>query len=136
MSYEKTIWVDGDTINATRLNKIQNGIDEVANNYGGLIVNGRIDFISSPNVKSDSTQEAEVLDKTFNEIKTAVQNGRFVYYKPSKELIRYNYNINGLYSLAGIVSTFYGNMVFFSDMFFTADENGLLYYTLSELAPS
>ena len=38
MSYEKTIWADGDIISAQRMNNIENGIADLDENGVGLFV--------------------------------------------------------------------------------------------------
>lgn len=38
MSYEKTVWVDGDIISAERMNNIENGIADLDENGVGLFV--------------------------------------------------------------------------------------------------
>lgn len=38
MSYEKTVWADGDIISAQRMNNIENGIETLDKNGVGLFV--------------------------------------------------------------------------------------------------
>lgn len=38
MSYEKTVWADGDIISAQRMNNIENGIETLDENGVGLFV--------------------------------------------------------------------------------------------------
>lgn len=66
MAYTPTTWASGDTITATKLNKMESGI---ANAGGALIV----------------TIEDDTLDKTWQEIHDAVENGQVVlfYYTTS-----------------------------------------------------
>lgn len=66
MSYNKTTWANGDVITAEKLNNIETGV-EGANNP--LIVN----------VTWDDEEEKGVADKTFGEIRTALENGQLVY---------------------------------------------------------
>lgn len=60
MAYEKTVWQNGDVITATKLNKMEDGIDSAS-----------IVFV----VKCD---ESGVLDKTYQEIFDAASNGNVV----------------------------------------------------------
>lgn len=68
MSYTPTTWVTGDTVNATKLNKIENGI---ANAGSALICNS----------SWDEDVSGYVLDKTAQEIYDALLGGTPVYIK-------------------------------------------------------
>ena len=68
MSYTPTTWTTGDTITATKLNKIENG---VANAGSVLICNSSF----------DGDEGAYVLDKTVQEIYDALLAGTPVYIK-------------------------------------------------------
>lgn len=59
MSYDKTVWNDGDVITAEKLNNIENGV-EGANDGSSILQIGI---------------ENSYLNKTWNEIKTAFENG-------------------------------------------------------------
>lgn len=63
MAYEPTTWASGDTITATKMNKIEQGI---ANGGGAFVVNDTL---------SGGTH---TLDKTWNEIYTAFSSGKNV----------------------------------------------------------
>ncbi len=65
MSYTKQTWANGDVITADKLNHIEDGL---ADNSTELVVHA----INHPE------DEVTVLDKTFGEIRTAVNNGRMV----------------------------------------------------------
>lgn len=82
MGYTPTEWATGDTITASKLNKIESGI---ANAGGSLICN----------TNYSSTKSNYVLDKTVQEIYDALQNGTPVY-------IKYQYG-----ELSGFTSTLY-----------------------------
>jgi len=59
MSYTKTTWVDGDTISATRLNKIENGIDDAINGDIGVV---------TITYSIDGAIETYTLNKNYNQI--------------------------------------------------------------------
>ena len=52
MSYEKTIWADGDIISAQRMNNIENGIETLDENGVGLFV---VDVIEEEVEDSESS---------------------------------------------------------------------------------
>lgn len=58
MSYTPTTWTTGDTITATKLNKIEQGIADAGGGVSGLVVD-----------------TADTLDKTYNEIMGMVSAG-------------------------------------------------------------
>jgi len=58
MSYTPTTWTTGDTITATALNKIENGIASAGGGVNGLV-----------------TDTSDTLDKTYNEIMAMVSAG-------------------------------------------------------------
>lgn len=64
MSYTKTAWTDGDVISAEKLNHIEEGVSESPDI---IVVHFTIDYEQSP--------VAVTADKTFNELKTAIENG-------------------------------------------------------------
>lgn len=59
MSYTPTTWTTGDTITATAMNKIENGIANAGGGTGGVIIN----------------DTSGTLDKTFAEIYDLLNNG-------------------------------------------------------------
>ena len=65
MSYEPYTWRGGDTVTASKLNHIEQGISDAGQSGGSFFVN--IDM------------ENMVLDKTAGEIYTAMQNGQPTY---------------------------------------------------------
>ena len=73
MSYTPTTWTTGDTITATKLNKIENGI---ASAGSALIATA-----SNLNNTSNPLGYGSTLDKTFTEIYTALSGGIPVYVK-------------------------------------------------------
>ena len=67
MSYTPTTWTTGDTITASAMNKIENGI---ANAGGG-----------TPFVVTVTESGADLIcDKTFNQVKTAMNANQSVYF--------------------------------------------------------
>ena len=68
MAYTPTTWTTGDTVTATKMNKIENGIA----NAGGVLV---------CNTNWDGDVEEYVLDKTAQEIYDAILGGTPVYIK-------------------------------------------------------
>lgn len=112
MAYTPTVWQNGDVITAEKLNNIENGIE---NSNSTLIV----------------TEDSEyALDKTYTEIKTAINNGTPVYVKTSfTENTAALYPITtvaedgGSYGVGGItidITTFEPTVI----MFITDSENG------------
>ena len=73
MSYTPTNWTTGDTITASAMNKIENGI---ANAGSALIATA-----SNLNMTSSPLGYGSTLDKTFTEIYTALSSGVPVYVK-------------------------------------------------------
>ena len=65
MSYNKTTWANGDTITAEKLNNIENGIENAG---GGALI--------CTLVGEGGT--GRVVDKTYGEIKTALDAGKVV----------------------------------------------------------
>ena len=65
MSYNKTTWANGDVITAEKLNNIESGVEEA---NSPLVVN----------FTWDSEEQVGRTDKTFGEIRTALENGRLV----------------------------------------------------------
>lgn len=63
MSYTPYTWQSGDTVTAARLNNIEQG---VANAGGVLVVNAVI------------SDDSVYLDKTYNEIKSAIIDGKLI----------------------------------------------------------
>ena len=76
MAYTPTTWNTGDTITATKLNKLENG---VANAGSALIVT------------SSEVNGVQTMDKTVQEIYDALMSGTPVYYK-------WNYGVPSNYS--------------------------------------
>lgn len=74
MSYTPTSWNTGDTITASALNKIENGI---ANAGSAVIVH--------TNEGANEADAGGTLDKTFAEIYDALKNGTPVYVKTGNE---------------------------------------------------
>ena len=92
MSYTPTEWKKGDVITATKLNKIENGIAAI--NVSPLIV--------TVTVSDDNDSTYHTCDKTWNEIKTAFESGRLVWFysfddSGGTEITSY-YIMSGLYS--------------------------------------
>lgn len=65
MSYSKQTWANGDVITAEKLNHIEDGVYANSQSGGALIVNASYD---------DQTG-TETLDKTYTEIKAAIDAG-------------------------------------------------------------
>ena len=74
MSYTPTTWTTGDTITATAMNKIENGI---ANAGSALIVGTNDPYAEAP--------AGGTMDKTFSEIYNALKSGTPVYVKTGDE---------------------------------------------------
>ena len=72
MSYEPTEWKTGDVVTAAKLNKLENG---VANAGGGGSGGGLIVHL----VEDPEDPESVLLDKTWAELKAAVESGNCVY---------------------------------------------------------
>ena len=72
MSYVKNTWQTGDTITATGLNHMEDGIADAGG--GGAFV---IDTTYNPQV------DVEALDKTWAEIKTAFDGGKIIIFRGS-----------------------------------------------------
>ena len=68
MSYTPTTWANGDVVTATKLNKIEQGI---ANGGGVFLVTFTL----------QSNQYQYLADKTYGEIKTAIDNGNSIMFK-------------------------------------------------------
>ena len=86
MSYTKQTWVTGDTITAEKLNHIEDGIDGISDI---LIVN------------VDYTGSANVLDKTYTEIKNALLSGQniIICYEDVDEDEQYGYERRTYYPI-------------------------------------
>lgn len=69
MSYTPTEWKNGDIISAEKMNKIQEGIENLSMGGEG----GGNEFVI--NRVSDETREGLYLDKSFSEILDAIRNG-------------------------------------------------------------
>ena len=115
MSYTPTTWTTGDTITASAMNKIENGI---ANAGGG----------GSPLVVTVTESGADLnCDKTFNQVKTAMDANQSVYFDLTGTLDWDNaYSLalgysNGYYSVTTIVN----NNIF---TFFADSADGYLGY--------
>lgn len=67
MSYAATNWATGDVITAEKLNKIENGIENIS---------GSIYTVTITNI--DYTNSTFTYDKTWNEIKAAYEAGKHV----------------------------------------------------------
>lgn len=67
MAYTPTVWATGDIITAEKLNKIENGIENVS---------GSIYAVTITNI--DYTNSTFTYDKTWNEIKAAYEAGKHV----------------------------------------------------------
>ena len=65
MSYEKQIWVNGETITANKLNHIEDGIENSNN-------------ISVINIEYSFFTNTSIADKTFEELMSAYQNGNIL----------------------------------------------------------
>lgn len=68
MTYEKTTWVNGDIITAEKLNKIEEGINQM---IGSLPVCVTTHY--------DYTTSYRIIDKTYKELHDLVSNDIFVY---------------------------------------------------------
>lgn len=75
MSYTPTTWATGDTITASAMNKIENGIA----NAGGALIVGTDDPMAEAG-------GGGTLDKTFSEIYNALKSGTPVYVKSGSEV--------------------------------------------------
>ena len=68
MSYEPTVWVTGDVVTATKMNKIEQGISENSGDGStGLIVN------------MEEDNGAYILDERFSTIADCIESGGMVY---------------------------------------------------------
>ena len=67
MAYNKYTWKSGDVISSARLNNIENGIEEAMSSGGGVMI-----------VNVTKSEEDYTTDKTFDEIKAAIDNGQTV----------------------------------------------------------
>ena len=67
MSYTPTEWKKGDVITATKLNKIEQGIEAASSGPSVLTINIAV-----------SEQGTATMDKTFSEILTAFQSGSVI----------------------------------------------------------
>lgn len=63
MSYVKHTWVNNEVISASKLNNIEDGIEEASQSGGGVVI---------------VTLENGYLDKNFNELKAAFMSGKEV----------------------------------------------------------
>lgn len=72
MSYAATNWATGDVITAEKLNKIENGIENIS---------GSIYTVTITNI--DYTNSTFTYDKTWNEIKAAYEAGKHVILRQS-----------------------------------------------------
>lgn len=79
MSYTRHNWIDPETINAAKLNNIEDGIEEAAQSGGGAMI---------CNASWDDVKANYALDKTAQEIYDALVSGTPVY-------IKYRYGILG-----------------------------------------
>lgn len=95
MSYSPTVWNDGDTIDATKLNKIEQGIAEASSGGGG-----------GASILVVQVGTGLQLQQTFSTIKDAVSNGVPVFLSYSYNSIYYLCplvalrNVSGQYRLA------------------------------------
>lgn len=110
MAYTPTTWTTGDTITASALNKIEQGIAEGG---GGALI-----------VTTSLQGGIETMDKTVQEIYDALLNGMPVYYKytygtPSDYTGRtylapiitvYNYNYTNIFRVVVSYSTYRGSV--------------------------
>ena len=89
MSYTPTTWTTGDTITASALNKIENGIANAGGGESGVCID------------TEGT-----LDKSYNDIATMLQNGvlPFCYYEAEG-----NYGCGSLQSLEVESGTYVAN---------------------------
>ena len=72
MSYEPTVWVAGDVVTATKMNKIEQGISENSGGSNGLVVNIEED---------DGTY---ILSERFSTIADCIESGGMVYVHGTK----------------------------------------------------
>ena len=77
MSYTPHTWVDNETITAAKLNNIEDGIQEGGGGGGALIVETDDPFAEAG--------ASGAMDKTFEEIYTALRNGTPVFIKTGSE---------------------------------------------------
>ena len=107
MAYEPTVWAAGDTITATKLNKLENGVA----NSGALIV------------ENGTGNHTIVLNKTWSEINSALNAFRPVVYiknNSSTQIIQAAFRSNNKFCLMS------GR-----ELFFQADTaNGYPYYDI------
>lgn len=68
MSYEPTNWKAGDVVTSAKLNKLEQGVADAGG--GGCVVVATASY--------DSQTQSVTLDKTYNDIKTAVVQGKVV----------------------------------------------------------
>lgn len=76
MAYEPTIWSAGDTITSAKLNKLENA---VAEGGGGIMI---MEIEVDPAMfgpPGDVEPRPPVADKTFNDVMTAILDGKDVY---------------------------------------------------------
>ena len=63
MAYEPTVWKSGDTVTSAKLNKLEQGVA----NAGGGGSSGGVLFVT--------VGESNICDKSYNDIKTAIEDG-------------------------------------------------------------
>lgn len=104
MGYEKQTWQTGDVITATKLNHMEDGIASTS----VLIVLATL----------DAEEEEVVLDKTWQEIKNAVDSGTIVMHYSPDEGEEYSVAIsfiNAIYEASGTYTVEFGGMEFSTD---------------------
>ena len=95
MAYTKTVWAAGDTVTSQKLNKIENQLETLSNGGAGggcLWINMTETQSGSGSLDKASGGTDYELNYTFNEIKTAMQNGLL-------PVFHYSENISGGRSL-------------------------------------
>lgn len=117
MSYTKHTWTTDEYITADKLNNIENGIEESANNR--LVIN-----------MEQVSDSVFVLDKNYNEISTAIENGIFPFILDKTHLPETYINMINIYGLEEGTYYVYNNNF---DMFFTSDSaTGVLTFRLND----
>lgn len=73
MNYEKQTWERGETISADKLNHIEEGVEQVSQNGGGMLV-------VKPTGRTTQNGDYELIwqDKTWQEVDDALANGMMV----------------------------------------------------------
>ena len=130
MSYTKTIWANNDIVTTALLNKMETGIKEASDDFvNGLVIHDTVEEDLNGNFTI-------ILDKTFSEIQTVIENGKEVWWKVSDDALNLWYIPSGSinYIPITIIGQYSDSIAFIEcDRIFEEDENdGLLKYTISQ----